>query len=206
MTFEENYARIEHIPGWFSKEDCLALWDLMQKHEKGLVVEIGSFLGRSATFISALHHVICIDPWRIHPRRIPKVYEKIRAEDTKTEIMEIDPESNTLYPLFEKYAIKENEFGYRVGTIQGCDHTIWDQWSLGKIGLMHLDHEHSNNAVYNSLINWRRHMLPNAPILIHDMGYLDIDVGVARSMIHIEKRVRDSMFHPIVCRWKPTYA
>lgn len=206
MTFEENYKRIEHIPGWFSKEDCQAMWGLMQQHKEGLVVEIGSFMGRSATFISAMHNVICIDPWKIGKGQAHDLYNKIKLEDKKSQPIEADLEIENFYHIFKKYAITENEYGYRVGSIIEYDYKLWDTWSLGKIGLLHLDHKHTEDAVYNSLLNWRRHLLPSATIFIHDMNFKNVAKGVAKSMIHIQKRIRSSLYEPVICRWKPHYA
>lgn len=64
MTFEEIFTQIENIEGWMGKPDCEALYNYA-KDVKGLIVEIGSYLGRSTKLIalsSPESKIISIDP------------------------------------------------------------------------------------------------------------------------------------------------
>lgn len=64
MTFDEIYQRVEKLPGWMGEEDCRVLYKYAQL-STGLIVEIGSYGGRS-TLMLALgsgRKVISIDPY-----------------------------------------------------------------------------------------------------------------------------------------------
>lgn len=62
MSFPEAWARAAAVEGWLTEGQARLLWDAAASRE-GLVVEIGSFRGRSATILaSAARHVVCVDP------------------------------------------------------------------------------------------------------------------------------------------------
>ena len=53
-------------PGWFAKENQAKLYDLIGDHKIKTVIEIGSFLGRSALWFATdplIEQVFCIDTW-----------------------------------------------------------------------------------------------------------------------------------------------
>lgn len=53
-------------PGWFAPENQNALYDLIREHGVKTVVEVGSFLGRSALWFATdplIEHVYCVDTW-----------------------------------------------------------------------------------------------------------------------------------------------
>lgn len=53
-------------PGWFDPHNQAALYDLIRDHGVKTVVEVGSFLGRSALWFATdplIQHVYCVDTW-----------------------------------------------------------------------------------------------------------------------------------------------
>lgn len=187
--FEEAYGRASQIQGWFSRADFEKLHELLTATIDGCVLEVGSFLGRSTAFISHYHPVICIDPWRLGPKW---------AEALKKRGVEVDARGSSFYSAFERFAMTENPFGSRVVAIRKCDYDVWPAWG-GRIGLMHLDHLHTENAVFNSLRAWRRHLSPGAKVYVHDSNVPDVMKGIKRSGIEILEVVAASEFQPAVC-------
>lgn len=51
MTFDEAFAKISSIPGWMGDADCEVLFKHASK-TKGLIVEIGSYQGKSASLMA----------------------------------------------------------------------------------------------------------------------------------------------------------
>lgn len=60
--FEKAYESIT-TDGWLTENEAKILWDTAQK-TKGVIVEVGSYRGRSASLLGKLGRpIICIDPW-----------------------------------------------------------------------------------------------------------------------------------------------
>lgn len=51
----------KEIPGWMSEPELYWLW--RAAHEKNLVIEFGSWCGRSSVAMSSAHKLICVDTW-----------------------------------------------------------------------------------------------------------------------------------------------
>ncbi|MFX0198411.1 MAG: class I SAM-dependent methyltransferase [Candidatus Hodarchaeota archaeon] len=65
MKFEDAYGRIEKIEGWMGFNDCQILFNYAKKIKNGLIVEIGSFKGRSTKLMalaSPTSTIVAIDP------------------------------------------------------------------------------------------------------------------------------------------------
>ena len=66
MNFEEIYQQVDKLKGWMPKEDCRMLNEYVSQIKNGLIVEIGSFMGRSTltmTLSSPTSKIISIDPY-----------------------------------------------------------------------------------------------------------------------------------------------
>jgi len=70
MTFEDIYKEVDKLQGWMPKPDCRELYDYVSQVENGLIVEIGSFMGRSTLTMalsSPTSKIISIDPYlKVH--------------------------------------------------------------------------------------------------------------------------------------------
>jgi hypothetical protein len=188
MTFEEAWSICLKIPGWFSKEDAMKLWDLTS----GLtdVVEIGSFLGRSATLLSCvetIESVTCIDPWIAGPKMQKCIYNKTNSD-------------KSFFDLFSEFTSCTTNC-HKIRRIQAFDYDVCESWEH-KIEFIHLDHLHTEAAVFNSLVLWKRHLLPKAKVMIHDSNLIEVMNGIERSGITIEHIVKESIFEPAICSWK----
>lgn len=190
MNFEEAWLICDQIPGWFTKQDAKELWELSLDKEE--VVEIGSFLGRSATLltcIDSVKSVICIDPWIAGQRLKECIANKV-------------PTSLYVKNFFELFLHFTNKgpFHEKITTIKYMDSEACVGWNK-KIELIHLDHLHTEKCVSNSLMIWRKHLLPKAKIMIHDSNIPDVMRGIKNSGITIHKIIKDSEFAPAICSW-----
>lgn len=192
MTYEDAYDLASKVPGWFSEYDFGKLYELLQENPPGVVLEVGSFLGRSAVFISCFRPVVCIDPWKLGPWFRRKI-SGLRPE--------VDLSGEDFSFLFQEYAIQNNPFGHRITPIKAKDDAVWDEWSHGPIGLLHLDHEHTDEAVYKSLHGWQKHLLPDAKMYLHDSHLEAVAKGIRRSGVRVLHTVRESKALPVVCVW-----
>ena len=66
-TFDETFASVAHVEGWMTEAQARHLWDHAgRRHAGDLVVEIGSYMGRSlivmATAAADGVEIVSIDP------------------------------------------------------------------------------------------------------------------------------------------------
>lgn len=77
----------------------------------------------------------------------------------------IDPIENPDYhAMFMK-----NTRGKSISLIRNKDLAIWDRWDF-PVGLLHIDHDHSYRSTLDSLNNWKRYLIQDAVVAIHDYG------------------------------------
>lgn len=64
MTFRDIVRDIYHVPGWLSEPEASVLYDAaLSTPPDGVIVEIGSFAGRSTRLLAATGRtVFCVDP------------------------------------------------------------------------------------------------------------------------------------------------
>ncbi len=74
------------------------------------------------------------------------------------------------------------------------------KWLNGAIGFLHLDHEHTAVAVENSLRHWRRWMLPDAKVAIHDY-FSSVDIYVKPGADAVGMKVVDSAGSLAICEY-----
>lgn len=188
------YEKVEHVPGWFSFEDAVALYNCIP--EEGIVVEVGCFCGKSARFISSFIDVVCIDPLKSYNDHFLSCARRV----TDSEIDNGDFEC-----FFKQHAILDNENRHRIQLIKKCDFDVWSNWKYGKIGLLYIDHEHTENSVFESIVNWEKHLTKDAFVVVHDAMHKGVLSGIARSNIRVCKIVRESLYCPAVCKWSPMF-
>lgn len=196
MDLEKAYNKSKNIPGWFSLEDARALMELLI-NSSGKIVEVGSFLGKSAVFTSCFKPVVCIDPWKANDALKNKIIEGLGENYKNDKILS----KGNFYHLFEKFAIKENEFGYNVTAIKKPDTEVFNNWNGGKIGVLFLDHNHTYDSVMASLLGWKPHMAQDGKILIHDSNWIVIKNAINASKIFQCKIYSESLFKPMLCFW-----
>lgn len=56
---------------------------------------------------------------------------------------------------------------HQVNLLSYADSQLWHLWN-SPISFFFLDHEHDYLSVRNSLVAWRRHLVPGAQIAVHD--------------------------------------
>lgn len=77
------------IPGWFHQHTADTLTKLIQEHNVLDVIEIGSFLGKSAAFFaSQVWEVTCIDPFKAWPEGNQNGDSQLAGEDFYDKFLE----------------------------------------------------------------------------------------------------------------------
>jgi len=56
---------------------------------------------------------------------------------------------------------------HEVRLLSYADAQLWHLWN-SPISFLYLDHEHDYRSARNSLVAWRRHLVPGAQIAVHD--------------------------------------
>jgi predicted O-methyltransferase YrrM len=88
---------------------------------------------------------------------------------------------------------------HRVQLLGFPDSEVWPYWGT-KVSLLFLDHEHKYLNVRNSLVAWRRHLRPGAPVAIHDYAYYpEVKYGVDE--LAPDLRIVEDYGNLVVARW-----
>ena len=152
MEFEDIFKQVDPIKGWMGRPDCLALYEYV-KEVKGLIVEIGSYMGRSAKLMALSSpecRIVSIDSY-------PKIYDHkallARDECIKT----MDGEN---WELIQK---KSRDV----------------EWKE-PIDFLHIDGDHSYKAVKQDIELFAPHVKKGHYIFLHD--YVVTNYGVKRAV------------------------
>lgn len=169
----------------FVRKQCLSAEDRIPTHltgaEKrrlyefgrdvqGTFVEIGSYLGASASFLAAgIHHQVparksilhCIDTWH-------------------NETM-LEGERDT-FPEFQKYTSKYREI---IVPHRGTSHDVAQRFSE-RIDLLFIDGDHSYDAVKLDWDSWYPHLHESSWVLFHDVQWAEgVQIVVQRDVLPI---------------------
>jgi len=150
MKFEEIYEQIKDIGGWMGKEDCLVLYNYAKKVKHGLIVEIGSFTGRSVKVMalaSPSSKIVAIDPYfKNRPFAYP--FEKANSEEIMNQFLKTTRELN-------------------VELIRKPSQLAGKTWNK-KIDLLHIDGDHRYKSVKQDIRLFIPHVKKGHYILVHD--------------------------------------
>ena len=150
MTFKEVYEQTKDIPGWLGEPDSKVLYDYASKIENGLIVEIGSYSGKSTKILalaSPSSRVITIDSFVLgNPDIIKKQFHE-SVEGLNVTLLEMDSKD------------------------VGAD------WSE-PIDLLVVDGDHSYEAVKQDIDLFAPHVLAGKFSLFHDYTITEKGYGV----------------------------
>lgn len=160
MEFEEAYNLIPGN-GWLSKVEAQLMWKYASQI-KGVIVEVGSYQGRSACLLANTgNYVICIDP-----------FLKEFSHDNPT----------TIYENFTFNTIKYDNVKLIKSKIENVSSVFVTQ-RYGDIKLVYLDGDHTYQGTINQ-INFAISSKADV-ILVHDCN--DTGGGAAVKRACIEK-------------------
>lgn len=159
----KNYSLIH---GWFSANEALALFKLVQsiKRDNVVVCEIGSWLGKSSYVIArALDtkkygKLFCIDPFDSSGEDSSKRLYKHLAQNLKMSILDKFKENMIKFGVMNKIEI-----------IQGHSQDVIKTFNT-KIDILFIDGDHSYKAVLNDYKNWSKLVKKGGYIVFHDVG------------------------------------
>lgn len=175
------------IPGFMSDVSLPAIERLARKvPENGVIVEIGSFMGRSAwAFAKSAYpsvKVYCIDLWQT-----PENWKrKNLTMQTFYEQMDGDFDPNKVYDFA---AFKEN--------VKDCPniipivaHSTENDWPLDKkADLVFVDGDHESPQVEKDIDYWLKRLKPNGILAGHDFSMINFP-AVCRAVILISEKLR----------------
>lgn len=161
---------INNLRGWLSiDEACLLATLASQLPPEKVILEVGSFQGRSTCALAAGSKI--------------GSNNKIHVVDTFSSLNGIFPESTL--PVFLKN-IKTKGFSKLVTIHQNTSAKEAEKWFNRDIGLLFIDADHSYESVKNDFNSWSRHLAHNGLIVFHDSN----QKGPNRLILEILKNER----------------
>jgi len=168
--FADAWRSAEGVPGWFEQRQAAAFTLALQSLAmEPTVVEIGSYLGRSAVFqariLSALGrggHVTAIDPHTGDRQHL----ERLGLSELPT------------WDLF-CYFVKSLDADGRVDLVRATSMAASKEWSGGEIDLLYIDGWHAYEAVIADGEAWLPRLSSNGIVVFDDYGQYADDVARA---------------------------
>lgn len=166
------------LDGWLAADEGDRLAALAAEVPAGqVIVELGSYRGKSACFLAAGslagNHVpvYCVDLWALGGQ-----WETDVARRSGGPLHHDDPAHHE--------AFRENTAPYRdvIVEIQGHTQKVGRGWDRGPVGLLFVDADHRHDATLADLIAWAPHVAPGGWVVCHD--YLNDDYPGVRSAVH----------------------
>ncbi len=174
-TWNEVWRLAQAAPIFMSEEEARRLWALA--HEaKGGCVECGSLYGGSAIVLASAGPVVCVDP------------------------LDQSPDGpRDLFPAFWRN-VSRSPWAHNVSVITRRDVDVFPTWPR-LVGLLFVDHDHSEEGTRASLDGWRPHLLQGAAVALHDYGHPDYP-GVRAAVDASGIRLVEVVQKLAVCRWE----
>ena len=164
MTFDEIYKQVENIPGWMGRQDCEALYNAVLNID-GLIVEIGSFMGRSTTIMAwaaPKSHIVAVDPY-----------------------FTVHPSSGITEPIEAIKGFINNTTSYDVQLLAKKSEEIGEEWTL-PIDFLHIDGDHHYESVKKDIELFVPHVKKGSYVYFHDyvVNGAEEDGGRVKDAVH----------------------
>lgn len=165
--FREAFASARRIPGWLSRAESEALYELASSISPDLaIVEIGSYLGRSTAFLglgaSDSGSVYAVDPHTGDRSQVDAGFEGIDTSQQFLRNMQSVGVSSKVRPLI-------------MTSLQAAS-----EWEGGAIGFLFVDGWHSAEAVFEDGTAWAPHLARNAFVVFDDVNHPEVASGIER--------------------------
>ncbi len=154
MTYNE-------VEGWCDPH-IYQLYDEVAKNYEGAFVEVGSYLGASATFLATKIQeynknakIYCVDIWETS--FAPEHFEGILKKYSKNSLLEIFNNN-----------VKECGFESVITPIQSTSMSALAQFEDNSLDFIFIDGDHSYEAVYEDTLNWYPKLKEGRIISGHD--------------------------------------
>jgi len=108
--FKQVWKIVRRLPGWMPRDDAAFLFDAAMAAERleGVIVEIGSYKGRSACIMAfgGTSEIYCVDPWQDlgtgFPLSVHDFWNTVNRFDFKARIHALQGRSADVRPTFDK--------------------------------------------------------------------------------------------------------
>jgi hypothetical protein len=158
--FEEFWTSL-WIPGWLDKPQASILFHLARVGPGvGDVVEVGSYLGRSAAVLAAALRA-----------RGTGILTAVDPHDGNRGLPGTEDSSLSTFPLFMHH-LRQYQLDPFVHAVLEPSVAAARDWS-GPIRLLYLDGLHTEEAVFNDLAAWGPHIEATGSIVVDDYDYFD---------------------------------
>lgn len=123
------------------------------------IVEVGTFCGKSACYLASesAAHVWTIDPHDLPGERKPTGLKGSGMDYTRPQLREAASE-----------AIRATGLGKKVTMVRDFGVSAGKEWFGQKVGLLHIDGDHRDEAVRGDWRAWRTHLAEDALVLFDD--------------------------------------
>jgi predicted O-methyltransferase YrrM len=168
--FGWRYWPLSHyldVQGFLMPVEAKTLYDLARSAPAGaVVVEIGSWLGKSAVvFGAALRsntgaRIYCIDPFDGSDR------DERASQRYASKMKNLE---KGLYETFLENVARAG-FARLVNPLPGMSGDVAEKWT-GEIDLLFIDGDHSYEAVLSDFVGWSKFVKPGGYVCFHDVSY-----------------------------------
>ena len=171
-NFEEIYNQIKDIPGWLSYEAAEILYQYVGKIKKGLIVEIGSYAGRSTKLMalaSPESEVIAIDSY----------------------VSLFPPDNSINFNEIEK-TFQASTKGLKVSLIKGDSRQVGRTWNK-PIDFLYVDGDHSYETVKTDINLFVSRVKPGHYIVFDDYENTMPGYGVKQAVDELATKYFDKI-------------
>lgn len=160
-------SAILEVQGWLAVGEGRALYKLARHATPAVIVEIGSWRGRSTAYLAAARRdvgdgvVVAVDTWQGSPE----------SEAHRAILREYDPDQ-----LFEEFRsnIAALDLSSFVHPVRGSSTVVAGVWPSLRatdagVGVLFVDGSHEYEAVRADVASWWPHLAPGAFVALHDV-------------------------------------
>lgn len=167
-TFEEVQVAVADVEGWMTPGQARRLWTCSRTvRPGGLIVEIGSFRGRSMIVLASAAEdgvdLVAIDPHAGNDRG-PQEFEGY--EDHAARDVDVFNENLRIAGVADRVRHVRKFSGEALGDVDG------------DIDLLYIDGAHRFGPARDDIVRWSRRVRPGGDLLIHD-SFSSIGVTLA---------------------------
>ena len=180
VSFDELWKAIQAWGGWLREDQALALWKgAIQVEEDGVVVEIGSYRGKSASVLLVgtrdSNKVFAIEP---HGGTDRGPGEWVTTKDIGEEDHEVF--LHNLSSIAQQFL--DSELPKRFNHVRKFSDQAHDSVS-GEIALLYIDGAHRYGDVSNDITGWGSRVSNGGQLFIHDVfNSVGVTIAVFRMM------------------------
>ena len=192
MNCDEWIRALWPVGGSYIPDEARRLYRLTQETPEPLwIVEVGSYAGFSGLMMAAASleressRLVLVDSWGVYPHGSSDLDHLVRLLG--------HAQSVGLHGRFSTMRMKSTEAA-----------AVWPPEA--KIGLLHIDADHTQKALLEDVEAWQRHLAPGAALVLHDCYYFydDMDLAVTEIRSRPEWSGWEIVETQGLLRWKET--